>query len=109
MTETNQLTAEAAEAYVRGAWERVLQCDGSYRGFVRGTILIFYANHQYWIFADWLAALEFTLAREEEVNKLRELRLEVPDANLTDIGKRCVFGMIDERLAELTRGWKEPK
>ena len=68
----HELTKAEKEAYVRGKWENVIVCDGSYRSYARGTVLFNWANHKFYEFADWDAAYAFTLAREEEVRQVEE-------------------------------------
>ena len=61
----------AAEQKVRAVWERVFVCDGSYRSYPSGTILFNWANHRFYDFPSWDAALAFTEARLEEIRQLR--------------------------------------
>lgn len=62
------------EKFVRESWERVLVCDGSYRHYVKGTILINWANHQFYEFGpgDWSAARAFTEERLEQIRQIEE-------------------------------------
>jgi hypothetical protein len=60
------------EAYVRGAWVHVARCDGSYRGYPRGTVLVQQVIGQWVDFPSWLAAYNFTLQRQEEIRQVEE-------------------------------------
>ena len=61
------------EEYVRARWERVIVCDGSYRHYAKGTILLNWANHQFYEFNDWSAARAFTEQREREIAEVEDL------------------------------------
>lgn len=60
------------EEYVRAKWSLVHLCDGSYRGYPRGTVLLQDVNNHWFDFDAWEAAYEFTLAREEEIRQVEE-------------------------------------
>ena len=64
---------EANEEYVRQRWEREwIVCDGSYRHYAKGTVLLNWANHCFYEFADFQAAYDFTIAREEQIRLVEE-------------------------------------
>ena len=60
------------EEYVRARWERVIVCDGSYRHYAKGTILLNWSNHQFYEFKDFSAARAFTENREREIAEVEE-------------------------------------
>ena len=62
----------ADEEYVRARWKRVIVCDGSYRHYAKGTILLNWANHQFYEFNDCSAARAFTKQREREIAEVEE-------------------------------------
>jgi hypothetical protein len=118
---------DANEQFVREKWDLVHQCDGSYRDYPRGTVLI-QDGHGHWLdFDSWAAAAEFTRERlekirqvEEEIGLVREKYQEC-----FEVGKELAFGTKtrakmneecliwqrviaaeEERLATLKRGMK---
>ena len=99
------------EEYVRARWERVIVCDGSYRHYAKGTILLNWANHQFYEFNDWSAARDFTEQREREIAEVEEeiawlsdgMDCSDPD---DEVGQR-ILAVEQARLAELRRGMKE--
>lgn len=55
------------EKYVRERWELVHRCDGSYRHYVRGTVLV-QDTHGHWLdFESWDFAYAFTIERERQI------------------------------------------
>lgn len=60
------------EELVRSFWERVLVCDGSYRGYPRDTILINYDNHTFYDFDSWSDAAIFTRDRQDRISEKKE-------------------------------------
>jgi hypothetical protein len=65
-------TQLSPEEFVRAAWSLVHRCDGSYRHYANGTILLQLSNHVFEDFPNYNDAYNFTLDRIEEVRKLRE-------------------------------------
>ena len=104
------------EEYVRARWERVIVCDGSYRHYAKGTILLNWANHQFYEFNDWSAARAFTEQREREIAEVQE-EIEYVSSFAwlpSRSGKReehpvwqRILAVEQARLAELRRGMKE--
>ena len=107
----------ADEEYVRARWERVIVCDGSYRHYAKGTILLNWANHQFYEFNDWSAARAFTEQREREIAEVREEISETEDdilsysshdnADSFAVIYRYILARLQAVLAELRRGMKE--
>ena len=106
------------EEYVRARWERVIVCDGSYRHYAKGTILLNWANHQFYEFKDFSAARAFTEQREREIAEVQEeiaiLNEGVELAASTDADERKygipfkrILARLQAVLAELRRGMKE--
>ena len=106
------------EEYVRARWERVIVCDGSYRHYAKGTILLNWANHQFYEFNDWSAARAFTEEREreiaeveEEIAWLNQMKRNLPPGRPTKEERQAILQRIlaveQARLAELRRGMKE--
>ena len=105
------------EEYVRARWERVIVCDGSYRHYAKGTILLNWANHQFYEFKDFSAARAFTENREREIAEVREEISEIEDdilsysshdnADSFAVIYRRILARLQARLAELRRGMKE--
>lgn len=58
------------EEFVKAHWVMTHICDGSYRHYQRGTILLQDVNHHFFDFPDWPAAAEFTRERLEEIRQL---------------------------------------
>ena len=63
---------EANEEYVRQRWELVHICDGSYRDYPRGTILLQCERGSWLNFPSMQAAYDFTLQREEQIRLVEE-------------------------------------
>ena len=106
------------EEYVRARWERVIVCDGSYRHYAKGTILLNWSNHQFYEFKDFSAARAFTENREREIAEVEEEIAELEshilcygNGSVEDERMICVYQRIlaveQARLAELRRGMKE--
>ena len=58
--------------FVREHWDSVHHCDGSYRAYPRGTVLIQMVHGEWLDFASWAAAAEFTEQRLEEIRQVEE-------------------------------------
>ena len=58
--------------FVREHWDLVHHCDGSYRAYPRGTVLIQMVHGEWLDFASWAAAAEFTEQRLEEIRQVEE-------------------------------------
>ena len=113
----------ADEEYVRARWERVIVCDGSYRHYAKGTILLNWSNHQFYEFKDFSAARAFTKQREREIAEVEEeialLKLVIVtikndimfDAGCwvekDELKAKRILAVEQARLAELRRGMKE--
>jgi hypothetical protein len=99
---------DANERLVRDTWERVLVCDGSYRHYAKGTILINWANHCFYEFNEWSAAAEFTRARLEQIRQVEE-EIEWLD-DCAEFDKNATWVRIEAReqaaLTELKKGLK---
>lgn len=112
------------EEYVRARWERVIVCDGSYRHYAKGTILLNWANHQFYEFNDWSAARAFTEQREREIAEVEKEIVLIENAmkihrHNVSVGRKvcqhvkaiCRWSRILSReqgvLAELRGGMKE--
>jgi len=61
----------ADEKEVRDSWELVHRCDGSYRDYPEGTILVLYATGKWWDFPSWSAAAAFTRERKEQIRLVK--------------------------------------
>lgn len=68
----SEMTTQAKREYVERFWSRVIVCDGSYRNYDRGTVLINWANHRFYDFVDWDAAYVFTKERERKIAEIEE-------------------------------------
>jgi len=66
------MTTAEMEQYIRSKWELVSRCDGSYRHYEMGTVLIQDVHNHWFDFDSWQAAYDFTLAREEEIRQVEE-------------------------------------
>ena len=108
----------ADEEYVRARWVRVLVCDGSYRHYAKGTILLIWSNHQFYEFKDFSAARAFTEKREREIAEisgcvaLLKGLVGLARGSATDVtGMAAKLTSTLKReqavLAELRRGMKE--
>ena len=60
--------------FVREHWDSVHHCDGSYRAYPRGTVLIQMVHGEWLDFASWAAAAEFT---EQRLKDVRQVELEI--------------------------------
>jgi hypothetical protein len=60
------------ERYVKSKWEHVIVCDASYRRYAKDTILLNWANHQFYELKDWSAAKAFTVERERQIAEIEE-------------------------------------
>ncbi len=58
--------------FVNAHWELVHCCDGSYRSYPRGTILVQDVNSHWFNFDSWSAAAEFTRERLEQLRQVEE-------------------------------------
>jgi len=56
--------------YVVSRWALTHRCDGSYRGYARGAILIQEKHGEWTEFPNWSAAAEFTRQCERELAEL---------------------------------------
>jgi hypothetical protein len=74
------MSMDADEQYVRERWENVIVCDGSYRHYAKGTILLNWANHQFYDFKDFSAAKAFTVEHERKIAEVEE---EIVSVKLT--------------------------
>jgi hypothetical protein len=100
----SDLTAAEKRAYVEERWELVHHCDGSYRDFARGTVLI-QDRHNHWLdFPDYSAAYDFTLQREEEIRLVKEELTRIY-VYASDAKSRILFEMAqpDEELPYLSQ------
>jgi hypothetical protein len=95
------------EEYVRSVWDRVLVCDGSYRHYAKGTLLLNWANHCFYEFEDWSAAAEFT---RELLEQIQHVETEIGWLRHTCPGPsqiRCrVISREQTALDELKKGMK---
>ena len=93
-----------AEQEVRAAWELVHKCDGSYRNYKRGTILV-QDRHGHWIdFGSWDSALAFTREHDHKIEEVEE-EVEIIGADAVNgaLGMGHVYGRVLAKLeAELT-------
>ena len=86
------------EAYVRAKWEMVHVCDGSYRDYPRGTILIQQVIGRWVDFPDWKAAYAHIKAVEEELRCLdREIELLI---DLINEGLIPLMAAFEEELRD---------
>ena len=60
------------EKFLLRHWEFVYCCEGSYRSYPRGTILVQDVNLHWFNFDSWSAATEFTRARLELIKDKQE-------------------------------------
>ena len=102
------------EEYVRSKWERVLICDGSYRHYAKGTILINWKNNGFYDFPNFDDAAEFTRQREgyiRHVHEEIETLDDVQDEKLAAMEELDPIKRTIKRLqiilTELTLGMKE--
>jgi hypothetical protein len=68
---------DANEQFVREKWNLVHCCDGSYRNYRRGTILIQDTPGHWLDFQGWIPAAEFTRQREEDIRQVEEEIAEI--------------------------------
>ena len=94
------------ERYVRDRWNLVHRCDGSYRGYLGGVVLI-QDTHGLLHFETWAAARAFTEARLEQIRQVEE---EIAYVRRWHRGPHPVWTRILAReqatLAELRIGMK---
>ena len=97
---------DANEEMVRAAWELTHRCDGSYRGYPRGVVLL-QDKHGHWLdFTSWAAAAEFTRERQEEIRQLREeIFYSNCGPNAIPVCKR-ILARLEAELAKLRQGMK---
>ena len=105
-----------AEEYVRSRWDfPIIVCDGSYRDFARGTVLINWANHRFYDFPGFDAAATFTAEREEAIRQKREeigvvkaaqTVAEVEGCSVERITWARILAVLEGQLAEMLKGWK---
>jgi len=69
---TDEAGSRDMEQYVSDRWKLVHQCDGSYRHYLRGTILLQEVHGQWLDFDSWQAAYAFTLEREKQIAEVNE-------------------------------------
>jgi hypothetical protein len=98
-----------AEREVREVWELVHCCDGSYRGYPRGTVLLQDVNGHWFDFETWQAALDFTNQRKREIAEIDEQIAQMKsDRDLSEGPVIRIYVGILLRLqsirAELTKG-----
>lgn len=95
-----------AENKVNSVWERVIVCDGSYRHYKKGTVLLNWANHCFYEFDSWSAALAFTEQRLREIAEVEEeITLLERWRTISGATKR-ILAREQAHLAELKRGMK---
>ena len=82
----------ANEKLVRATWVLVAVCDGSYRGYPRGTVLVQDAiSIGHWFdFDSWSASAEYTTARREEIRQVEKEITTIAD-DLCDIANWRIF------------------
>lgn len=104
-----QITASDAEKFVRAYWALVANCDGSYRGYSRGTILIQQIRGQWLDFPSWLAAYQFTLEHQEKVRQIeREIKWMKSALSYQSYSCReSILARLEAIRDELRRGVKE--
>ena len=104
------------ERYVRDAWELVAHCDGSYRDYPRGTIIVQDVNNHWFDFPSWEAARTFTEAHAEKIRQVREEIFVARDravflSNWKDLEQATIYARVISRLQavldDLKRGMKE--
>jgi len=103
------------EKEVRDSWEFVHRCDGSYRDYPKGTILILQGvPGKWWDFPSCAAAAAFTRERKEQIRQVeeeiayteREAEVgELIGADWTPITKRILVRE-QAALAELRKGMR---
>jgi hypothetical protein len=99
------------EKFVREHWGLVARCDGSYRDYPKGTILVQDVNHHWFNFGFWSAAAEFTRERLEQVRQVEEEIAWLTDGMAVSgdeepIGDR-ILARLKEALAALKKGMKD--
>jgi len=104
------------EQFVREHWELVHRCDGSYRHYQKGAVLLQEERNHWSEFESWAAARAFTEARLEEIRQVEEeiillrsmviLLTSEPTDQTAPIYKRTIVRLSSIR-AELKRGLKE--
>jgi hypothetical protein len=100
--------------YVRSRWEKVIVCDGSYRHYAKGTVLLNWANHCFHEFASFEAAAEFTRQREVEIRQVEEeitlINRFNSEDHLSEAEQVTIGGILGRSLRaleDLKRGMKE--
>ena len=84
------MTATEQEKVVREYWNLTAECDGSYRGYSRGTVLIQDVNHHWFDFPDWSAAYAYTLDHQQ---KRAELESQIKTVMLFIDGRKDILRM----------------
>lgn len=77
MTQAEKQMNEDRELVER-TWALTALCDGSYRFYPRGTVLIQDVHNQWLHFPDWAAARAFT---EQRIREVREIEEEIAWVN----------------------------
>lgn len=115
----SELTTQQEREYVEARWELVVCCDGSYRGYRRGTILLQDVIDHWLDFHSWHAAYLFTLDRERQIAEVEE---EIEFVRNTRFSYTCqagyekksapqrrILAAEQQRLDALKQGWKGGK
>jgi uncharacterized protein YukE len=99
---SEQLTAEQMREYVESRWGLTHHCDGSYRDYIRGTVLLQTKNRCWTAHESWATAYAYTKDREEEIRQLGE-EIRVIEGCIAQAGSGVGSGAYVQRVARLYR------
>ena len=101
------------EKYVRDHWDLVHRCDGSYRSYPRGTVLVQDVNGHWSDFDSWENAAQFTRDRLEEIRQVEDEITWIEDdvwaySERWDMGKAYerIVSRLQSVLEDSKRGMK---
>lgn len=101
------------EEYVKSKWEHVIVCDGSYRHYSKGTVLLNWANHCFYDFKNFSGAHAFTLERELKIREVEEeialIQHEIwlwPNYSQENPAYQRILDRLQVALVELREGMK---
>ena len=96
----------ADRAEVEAVWRLTHQCDGSYRDYPRGTILIQQAPGKWLDFPSWSVAAAFTHGQLRQIQRYRIIEIKVRNSELPQGCIEFLLNILHRDLAELLKGMK---
>lgn len=94
------------EEFVRSVWKLTAQCDGSYRSYPRGTVLVQEVRDHWVDFESWPAAAEFTRNRLEEIRQVEEEIYDLNGSDTPPVSLERILAREQAALTELKRGMR---